>query len=545
MNKPDPIPFRLTIGVTGHRSLENIEVLREKIKIVIDRILENFLISTNTQVLLKVLSPLAEGSDRLVAEEILNYNSSELKVVLPLCEEEYLEDFPSEESKSEFKNLLMKADYVLKLNDQPLKNSSSDELYAETRKQAYEEVGRYIVDHSDVLIALWDKSPAQGKGGTADIVKYAESKRCPLFIINTNSSYEINFIEGNGINKNIYKQIDDFNSFKLKDKLWFQTIKEKSELFFKDKEGKEEYRLPEQAKQIVKKLCLPYYAYAEIFAMKHQSWYKYIGLIVFWMAFLSVSAIGYGAIILGHIPKYIFGIELFFLLVISILIYYSNKMGAHKYWIETRFLAEHLRIDIILTICGLKIAPPQYVRHIEEVDTRNGWMILTLEYILNKIPVQNWELKEHIPQLKEFIKNVWIDDQINYHLKRKGKLLKRNETLERIGEVIFYSAIIIAIVHIVLTIDILMLDNILVLAVLLLPALGATITAIRTHRDYKKIANDSMIMVNNLQQLRQELDKPLTSSKLNALIRKTEKLMREDTEDWLLLIASKELEKAV
>ena len=46
---------------------------------------------------------------------------------------------------------------------------------------------------------------------------------------------------------------------------------------------------------------------------------KNTGLIVLWLAFLSVSAIGFGAIMLSHIPKYIFGIELFFLLVISIL----------------------------------------------------------------------------------------------------------------------------------------------------------------------------------------------------------------------------------
>jgi len=545
MNKPDPIPFRLTIGVTGHRRMENIEVLREKIKNVIDRILKNFPSSTNTSVLLRVLSPLAEGADQLVAEEGLKYDNAELKVILPLCKDEYLEDFPSEESKKEFKALLKIANHILTLNEKPLKEDIPDELFAESKKQAYEEVGRYIVDHSDVLIALWDRSPAQGKGGTADIVKYAESKKCPLFIINTNSSHDITFIEGNGINTNLYKHLDDFNSFKLKEKLWFQTIKEKSELFFKDKESKKEYGLPEQARQIVKELLLPYYAYAEIFAMKYQSWYKYIGLIIFWLAFLSVTAIGYGAIILGHIPKYIFGIELIFLLVISILIYFSNKKGAHKYWIETRFLAEHLRTDMILTICGLKIAPPQYIRHIEDVDTRNGWMLLTLEEILNRIPTQKWNINEYLPQLKEFIKNVWISDQIDYHLKRKEKLLRRNKTLERIGEVIFYSAIIIAIIHIGLTIDLLILDNILILAVLLLPALGATIAAIRTHRDYKKIANDSIIMVYNLIRLRQELDKPLTSSKLKSLVRKTEELMREETDDWLLLIASKELEKAV
>ena len=208
-------------------------------------------------------------------------------------------------------------------------------------------------------------------------------------------------------------------------------------------------------------------------------------------------------------------------------------------------MTEHLRTDIFLTVCGLKISTPQYVRHIEGVDTRNGWMILTLEEIINKIPVQRWDLSKYFPQLKKFIKEVWLDNQIEYHSYRRDKLLRKSNVLERFGEIIFYSAIIIATIHITLNINSSVLDNILILAALLLPALGATIAAIRTHRDYKKIANDSMIMVYNLQQLRQELGKPLTSSKLNALIRKTEKLMREDTEDWLLLIASKELEKSV
>jgi len=220
-------------------------------------------------------------------------------------------------------------------------------------------------------------------------------------------------------------------------------------------------------------------------------------------------------------------------------------MGAHKYWIETRFLAEHLRTDLILTICGLKITPPQYIRHVEEIDTRNGWMLLTLEEIINKIPVSGRELNEYLQDLKKLIKNIWIENQIEYHRRRGNKLLTISNVMERLGELIFYSAIIIAAIHIVINTNSLILDNIMILAALLLPALGATIAAIRTHRDYKKIANDSMIMVYNLQQLSKYLDKHLTSSKLIGLIRKTEKLMREDTEDWLLLIASKELEKAV
>ena len=545
MDKPNPISYRLTIGVTGHRKLGNIDILRERVKNVIDRILNNFPASKSTSVLLRILSPLAEGSDRLVAEEVLKYNGAELKVILPLCIGEYLEDFKSEDSKVDFNNLIQKAKYVFTLNEKPLKESIPENLLDEFKKQAYEETGRYIVDHSDVLIALWDKSPAQGKGGTADIVKYAESKKCPLFIVNTNSSHEITFVKGNGINTNLYKRLDDFNSFKFNDKLWNQTIKEKSDLFFNENGSKKEYNLPEQAKKTVKELLLPYYAYAEIFATKQQSWYKYIGLCVLWLAFISVAIIGFGAVILDHIPKYIFGIELFLLLVISILIYFSNKMGTHKYWIETRFLAEHLRTDIILAICGLKISSPQYIRHIPEADTRNSWMILTLEEIINNIDTPKLDVNKYLIQLKYYVQKVWIEDQIEYHRNRRKKILKKSNVLEKMGEMIFYFAIIIAVIHLILNINSIILDNILILAALLLPALGATVAAIRTHRDYKKIANDSMIMVYNLEKLGQELNKPLTTDRLHSIIRKTEEFMRKDTEDWLLLFASKELEKTV
>ena len=52
-------------------------------------------------------------------------------------------------------------------------------------------------------------------------------------------------------------------------------------------------------------------------------------------------------------------------------------------------------------------------------------------------------------------------------------------------------------------------------------------------------------MVYNLEKLGQELNKPLTTDRLHSIIRKTEEFMRKDTEDWLLLFASKELEKTV
>jgi hypothetical protein len=39
--------------------------------------------------------------------------------------------------------------------------------------EAFLAAGHYIVDHCDVLFAVWDELPAGAMGGTGDVVEYA------------------------------------------------------------------------------------------------------------------------------------------------------------------------------------------------------------------------------------------------------------------------------------------------------------------------------------------------------------------------------------
>ncbi len=45
--------------------------------------------------------------------------------------------------------------------------------YGPARDEMYAAVGRYVVDRSDVLIALWDGEVNGKPGGTADTLRYA------------------------------------------------------------------------------------------------------------------------------------------------------------------------------------------------------------------------------------------------------------------------------------------------------------------------------------------------------------------------------------
>lgn len=93
--------------------------------------------------------------------EVLRFPTSRLDVVLPLEKGDYLQDFETSESKAEFEELLSRARRVKQLPP------------TASRNEAYAQVGRYVVDHCDVLFALWDGKPAAGQGGTAEIVRYA------------------------------------------------------------------------------------------------------------------------------------------------------------------------------------------------------------------------------------------------------------------------------------------------------------------------------------------------------------------------------------
>lgn len=60
----------------------------------------------NTPLALTILSPLAEGADRLVVREVLKFPGAVLEVVLPLEKDDYVRDFETKESKEEFEMLL-------------------------------------------------------------------------------------------------------------------------------------------------------------------------------------------------------------------------------------------------------------------------------------------------------------------------------------------------------------------------------------------------------------------------------------------------------
>lgn len=120
-----------------------------------------------TQVMATIVAPvsgltgvcaLAAGADQLFAEIVLQHGGL-LKAIIP-CDL-YENAFTSRGDRRRYRLLLNMANEIITLD------------YDEPSEAAFFAAGKSVVDMSDQLIAVWDGRPAQGVGGTADVVAYA------------------------------------------------------------------------------------------------------------------------------------------------------------------------------------------------------------------------------------------------------------------------------------------------------------------------------------------------------------------------------------
>lgn len=158
----------LTVGVTGHRKLgddpRTIWYVHAQCVRILDRLRE---LADLKGTKLIAYSALAIGADQIFAHGALGLGLP-LVGVIPF--EDYPNDFEGKD-RVEFERLLNLCREVHRLRRK------------QRSKDAYLAVGKWTVDQTDYLVAVWNGLPAAGKGGTGDIVEYARKKGKPVFVI--------------------------------------------------------------------------------------------------------------------------------------------------------------------------------------------------------------------------------------------------------------------------------------------------------------------------------------------------------------------------
>lgn len=527
------IPFTFRIGVTGHRDLADPDALRAPIREAVRRLKEIAPVSPE-EIVPVVISALAEGADRLVAEVVLRAEEdARLEVALPLPAEDYIKDFKTEASKEEFCRLMARA------SETPWQIPDGLD-----REEAYERARRYVVDRCDALIALWDGEPPGGLRGPAEIVGYAEEQGVPVVWVHTEGDPVVDYALENsraGVVKSAATKLYEYNAAAI-DPLEFdqQARALRKEL------------MPDMAREIpidplglsretVAGWVFPYFIRADILALRHQRRFRLLSWAIFVLAALAVAVVAVQANFWPRLNQ-LAGVEVLFLGALLFILVMNRRLRLHDQWISCRFLAERLRSSYFLALAGTGDQRGQSGRLTYLSDSSEAW----IERALNEVMARRPGLDDGLPPvgaLRDYLKRYWIDSQISYHEKTSRKQRRFDERLVRGTELLFVLTLIAACIHIFggrffhamgITSEgaLKFWEELLVVVAITVPAAGAAFHGIGTQRQFRRHSERYRRMADVLAKVQHEMAAATTLKQVQKVAAATEQVMREENSDW-------------
>jgi len=529
------IPFRVRIGVTGHRSLPQDPVFRQRIVEVVDRIKADYSKVVTVPLAFTVVTPLAEGADQVVASAVMKVLGSRLRAVIPLALPDYMADFTSEETKRTFSELLAQDPNPVYLRTVLLDGDRTQENVRKARNSAYREAGEYVVRNCDVLIAIWDREPAKGEGGTAEIIRFAEVRKIPVYIITVGPPYSVEVRPGAGVT---YEGLDALSMFN-------RTPVNMSRAAAHDPtvdsviEAAKHFDFPTENVTAVEKHLRPSYLRASYLAGRYQRRHYQMGGRVYTLAALVIVASTVSMLLGKHDWLFAVG-ELLGMILIVFIVHRARKNHYQRMWVDLRLLAERLRIATVLLSCGQGKWLVANIHSPNWWQARGDWTSRVVSEIL--FPWSNVQLPQPpLDAQREFLRRHWIQHQLAYHQHKAADLERRNRRLDYLGTGTFYLGLVAVAVNLMIIIfrwdhSAASFFHWLVLSSFALPAFGAAFSGIRKHREYDRLSAKSFAMTAMLSELDVRAANADTEEHLGEVMSETYQLVISEAEDWHLLV---------
>jgi hypothetical protein len=533
------VPATIRIGVTGHRDLTDEQKILvsncvKKVLDTLDRWLSDNL--KNSSHAFVVISPLAEGADRIVATEVLDWAradphyKSEMEVAIPFPVDEYVKTFTGQRSLDEFDALLKRARSVKVLEkSKPVSG-------------AYVSVGHYVVHSSDVLIAVWNGRPANGQGGTGNVVEYARSLGQSIFIIDPVSG-SITEEWNRSWTLDSLKYLDVYNS----EKLGTKELTEYMGSRFRSLEKKAKSTgLPQEVVEPISAELLPKYARASLLAKRYQRYYLWAGGLIYLLSALAVTMVAIQILFIDSIfngPPILIWVEFFMILTILVLMWALEHFMLHRRWIDYRFLAERLRIAIFLSMAGIEFKPLKYPSNFSLSHQSDYWIVKAFGWALHKRPPTS--TRGSLEASKKFLLEAWIDDQISFYEKKYEKNEQRTKVLDITGYTLFLITLVAALTHATnaerFFPGILENSNYITFIAIVFPMVGALLVGFQVHREYKRNAERYKQMVGPLFSISRQIRLAKDDEALANLLENANDLMLKENQDWRVSILSQKI----
>jgi hypothetical protein len=538
--------------------------------------------------LLRILSALAEGADRLLAEAAtpLGYR---LSAVLPFPESVYEEDF-DEASRGAFRALLSRAhaeEGVVVLDG---------ERGGYVGEHSYEAAGRFIVRNCDILIAVWEYGRRSGLGGTADTIDYALSYELPVIWIPADRPSRPRLLDARfalvvkpppaaalegAIGERIAAllSLPDWRTRPQRQGArvlqWWRRLPYRKGSPYRQflAEG-----LPE-----VRGLAASYRTFLRLFAVPGAAaaaqWVEPEGLpagarasfaafrriaercdrlAVYYAAchrssFLGVYLLGALALSLAILGIASAALEtagtmggLACLLVIAVLVFSDRVRRWHDRWIDYRSIAETLRQTAHLTLLGRALPVRtvlQLTRQPAPATRPPDWIAWYLQALLRQIPPA---AVRYDPLYLDVVRKAFLDRMIDgqtAYYSQTGETARRvSEFLAVVGLLLFTLTVILGLFELMLAwaSGAPALVHWAALCAAILPVVSVAVIGLRAQAEFEVIGSGSVRLVERLRQSERQLRRldlagPLASERLAGGMFAISRLMLGEIEDWALL----------
>ena len=461
----------LVIGVTGHRDLKPDEIpeIRARVRDLFVDLQDRY---PNRK--LRLLSPLAEGADRLVANIAVELGL-EFSVVVPMPLGIYYTEFSSQESIDEFDALYGQAHDIFELPIARNGTFNSISQPGRARDLQYAQSGVFLSSHCHILLALWDGKTSGQLGGTAQVVRFHHHDIMPGYTTRSVGTQQMLVDDESDLIYHIVCSRDmpdgaPAASFQPLECWWFtndrhkprqrdlpeqhQTVFAHSAEFsldtikHKDRIQSESYplmdtknsdHLPRGLKTINHVFCI-----SDCLAIYYQKLTLRILKVTHVLAFLM----GFMFILFSDLrskESYMLAFLLFFALSAGVQML-AKRESWHRKYLDYRTLAEGLRVQFYLSAAGITGDSESKFTHdnfLQTQDPELGWIRNVMRVAGTRCDADRQVSQEGL----EFTLREWIGDsesgQLGYYRRKATQWIKRNRNTERLSKLSLATSVVI------------------------------------------------------------------------------------------------------
>jgi len=600
---PPIVPLAFRVGVIGHRPdrlgpgrqagvAAALRTVLADIKSTVDAFDHPGLFSSGRPVL-RAITPLAEGTDRIFAEQALGLGY-ELTVPTPFAVGEFEQDFREgkalePDSLTRFRRLRERATVTFEL---------AGDRASEAR--AYAAAGRIVLGQSDVLVVVWDGWQTGKRGGTEQTLIEARSYGVPVVWVDAEPPHAwvvlaaaddleapipdvrvplpqrstspvqalhdtvTRLIEPPLVSKDIVDLRPQF--FAETKPAWnlafvwklFRNLVGSNELEIQkfrvdDFEESVAKDWPTNAPGVVgwvNRHLRPHYAWPDKLADYYADRYRSAFLLAYGLAALAVFLALFPLAAGLHHPVGWIVAELLTLLAIVGLIQGGRKLHWHDRWMEYRLLAELIReLRLLVPLGGGQPSPRQPAHLAALFDPAGTWVFWHMRSIARFVGLPPARLT--LPYLEDCMRHLErvLEEQDGFHDRTNERFERIEHRLHGLGAVCLGGTIVAVSLHLVPLLAPLGLQ--LTFFCAFLPALGAAAAGVLNQGEFARIKRRSRAMLERIRKLRLDLGQLEATAGASSPARSTDamtrltsgaaQLMVDEVLDWRLVFLDRPL----